>query len=142
MTRARFPMPETDPARPCSQCNAGQDRGDRRCERHGRIIVDDAERERLYPPPPRRKPVPRGHVARAIAEGKRPFLTCTIDPDTFRAIDRLAAARNVSRGRLIDAAIAILAVQDAPPEDAPTRPATPSASTGEASPRPEARTRS
>lgn len=45
---------------------------------------------------------PRGHVARAIAEGKRPFLTCTVAADTFRTIDRIAAALNISRGRLID----------------------------------------
>lgn len=66
--------------------------------------------------PSKRKP--RGHVERAIAEGKRPFLTCTIDPETFRAIDRLAYSRNLSRGRLIDTAIAILVASEECPADA------------------------
>lgn len=47
--------------------------------------------------------IPRGHVARAIAEGKRPFLTCTVAADTFHTIDRIANALHISRGRLIDA---------------------------------------
>jgi hypothetical protein len=29
---------DDDPARPCSQCRPGHDRGDGRCERHGRLI--------------------------------------------------------------------------------------------------------
>lgn len=43
-----------------------------------------------------------GHVAKSIAEGRRPFLTCTVAGDTFRALDRLALAGHTSRGRTID----------------------------------------
>lgn len=35
----KFPMPDVDPDRPCTQCHfMSCDRGDGRCERHGRMI--------------------------------------------------------------------------------------------------------
>lgn len=54
---------------------------------------------------PKLSPTPRGHVARSIASGKRPYLTATVAPETFRAIDRYCLATGVSRGVAIDRAI-------------------------------------
>lgn len=81
--------------------------------------------------------VPRGHVARAIANGKRPFLTCTVAAETFATIDRLAAAANVSRGRLIDSWAATAAAASRAPEaatvDAPALPRCPACTLPETS---------
>lgn len=57
---------------------------------------------------PKLAPIPRGHVARSIEAGKRPFLTCTVSPDTFRAIDRYCIDAGVSRGVAVDRAISML----------------------------------
>ena len=51
---------------------------------------------------------PKGHVARSIADGKRPFLTVTVAPETFAALDALAARLNVSRGKALDRVLADL----------------------------------
>ena len=48
----------------------------------------------------------RGYVKKAIAEGKRPFLTATVSGETFEAIDRMATAQGCSRGRVIDRLVA------------------------------------
>ncbi len=45
---------------------------------------------------------PKGHVARSIAAGKRPFLTVTVDPETFAQLDALAASWGLSRGATLD----------------------------------------
>ncbi len=52
-----------------------------------------------------------GHVARSIAEGKRPFLTCTVTAETFDLLDGLSIGLNLSRGRIVDRALALLAEQ-------------------------------
>jgi len=59
-------------------------------------------------PGPKRKGVPHGHVARSIARKKRPFLTVTIDPTTYRDLDSLASSLAASRGAIVDLAIASL----------------------------------
>lgn len=53
----------------------------------------------------------RGHVARSIASGKRPYLTATVSAETFRAIDRYCLDTGVSRGVAIDRAIDALLTQ-------------------------------
>ncbi len=44
----------------------------------------------------------RGYVSKAISEGKRVFLTATVEGDTFIGLDSLATAAGVSRGRILD----------------------------------------
>ncbi len=54
---------------------------------------------------------PVGHVERSIAEGRRPFLTATVDPEAFRALDLLVQRKGLSRGSILDRLI--LAALDA-----------------------------
>lgn len=42
------------------------------------------------------------HMQRDAIHGRRPFLTCTIAPDTLPRLDALASLLGLSRGRLID----------------------------------------
>ena len=101
---ARFPMPETEPNRPCGICSPRHDRGDGRCERHGRIILSMDAQGNVLGPLPHAK---QAHGRRGHAMSIFDYVKASTKGMTREQKARVKAAirRNMEMGEGIDIAV-------------------------------------